>query len=128
MDKQLDNIVAEAGKLGKLIAASAASKVFMQMRKTVEADQQAVKLVEDYQQQMQKIAELESSAKPIEPEDKHQLTELQQNMASNETLKSWMRAQADFSELMSKVNKAISEPFQDTPAAQNGQGAPKQTD
>ncbi|MDP6096263.1 MAG: YlbF family regulator [Gammaproteobacteria bacterium] len=126
MDQQLDNIVTEAGKLGKLIAASAASKVFMQMQKMVEADSQAVQLVEDYQRQVQKIAELESHAKPIEPEDKHQLTELQQNMASNETLKSWMKAQADFSEMMSKVNKAILEPFQDTPADQNGQGAAKQ--
>ncbi len=126
MDQQLDNIVAEAGKLGKLIAASAASKVFMQMRKTVEEDSQAVKLVEDYQRQVQEITELESSAKPIEPEDKHQLTELQQNMASNETLKSWMKAQAHFSEMMGKVNKAISEPFQDTPADQDGQESAKQ--
>ena len=92
----------------------------------VEADEQAIKLIEDYQRQMQKIAELEGSAKPIEPEDKHKLTELQQKMASNETLKSWMKAQADFSELMGKVNKAISEPFQDPPAVQDGQSSAKQ--
>ncbi len=121
MDPQSDKIVAEAGKLGKLIADTAASKAFLQTRQTVEADKQANKLVEDYQQQMQKIAQLENSAKPIEPEDKHKLTELQQKVASNETLKCWMKAQADFSELMAKVNKAIAEPFQDAPAAQDGQ-------
>ncbi len=121
MDPQSDKIVAEAGKLGKLIADTAASKAFLKARQMVEADEQAIKLIEDYQRQMQKIAQLENSAKPIEPEDKHKLTELQQKVASNETLKCWMKAQADFSELMGKVNKAIAEPFQDAPTAQDGQ-------
>ena len=121
MDPQSEKIVAEAGKLGKLIADTPASKAFLKTRQMVEADKQAIQLIEDYQRQMQKIAELENNAKPIEPADKHTLTELQQKVASNETLKCWMKAQADFSELMAKVNKAIAEPFQDAPAAQDGQ-------
>ena len=115
MDSQSEKIVAEAGKLGQLIADTPASKAFLETRQKVEADKQAITLIEDYQKQMQKIAQLESNAKPIEPEDKHTLTELQQKVASNDTLKSWMKAQADFSELMGKVNKAIAEPFQDAP-------------
>ncbi len=128
MDQQLDDILAEAGKLGKLIAATAASKAFLETRQTVEEDKQAQEIVEGYQRQLQKIAELERSAKPIEPEDKHKLTELQQKVASNETLKSWMKAQADFSELMGKVNKAIAEPFQDTLAGAGWKGSAKQGD
>ena len=126
MDQQLEDIVAEAGKLGKLIAATAASKAFLETRQTVEEDKQAQEIVEAYQRQLGKIAELERSAKPIEPEDKHKLTEVQQKVASNETLKCWMKAQADFSELMGKVNKAIAEPLQDTLAGEGGQGSAKQ--
>ncbi|MCK4851103.1 MAG: YlbF family regulator, partial [Phycisphaerae bacterium] len=102
------------------------SRAFLQSRQGVQQDKQALEILEDYQRQLQKIAELDSSGKPIEPEDKHMLTELQQKVASNETLKCWMKAQADFSELMGKVNKAITEPFQDTQQAETNQGAAQQ--
>ncbi len=125
MDQQSDEIIAEAGKLGKLIVQTASSKAFLANRELLETDKQAQEIVEDYQRQVQKIGELERGGKPIEPEDKHKLTELQQKVASNETLKSWMKAQADFSELMGKVNKAISEQFQDSPAGEGGQGSAK---
>ena len=117
MDQQLDKIVAEAGKLGKLISQTPASRAFLAHREKLDKDTEAMRIVEDYQKQLQKIAELERGGKPVEPEDKHKLTDLQQRMASNETLKGWMKAQADFSELMGKVNKAIAEPFQDRLAA-----------
>ncbi len=126
MDQQLDNIVAEAGKLGKLIVQTAASKAFLANRELLETDKQAQEIVEDYQRQVQKIGELERGGKPIEPEDKHKLTEVQQKMASNETLKNWMKAQADFSELMGKVNKAIAAPFEDRLTGQGQQGSEQQ--
>ncbi len=121
MDQQLEDITAEAGKLGALIAETAVSKAFLKHRQVLQEDKQALEVMGDYQQQLQKIAELESSGKPIEPEDKHKLSELQQKVASNEALKGWMKAQADFSELMGKVNKAIAEPFQDTLGGQSGE-------
>ncbi len=126
MDQELDKIIAEAAKLGELIAETSVSRAFLQSRQGVQQDKQALEILEDYQRQLQKIAELDSSGKPIEPEDKHMLTELQQKVASNETLKCWMKAQADFSELMGKVNKAITEPFQDTQQAETNQGAAQQ--
>ena len=121
MNQELDKIIAEAGKLGRSIAETAISKAFLERREQLDNDNQAQELVEDYQKQLQKIAELERAGKPIEPEDKHKLTDLQQKVASNETLKCWMKAQADFSELMGKVNKAIAEPFQDAPGGESNQ-------
>ncbi len=118
MDQEMDKVVAEAGKLGKLIAETAASRSFLKSRQELQEDKEALEVLESYQKQLQKIAELESSGKPVEPEDKHKLTDAQQKVASNETLKVWMKAQADFSALMGRVNKAISEPFQDAPPAE----------
>ena len=113
MDEQFDKIVSEAGKLGELISETSASRAFLVHREKLDGDKEAMGIVVDYQKQLQKIAELERGGNPVEPEDKHELTALQQKVASNETLKGWMKAQADFSELMGKVNKAIAEPFQD---------------
>lgn len=117
MAQQYENIVADARKLGKLIAETPASKAFLQTRQAVQDDETALTMLGDYQKQLEKIAELERDGKPIEPEDKHQLTSFQQKVASNENLKNWMKTQADFTELMSQVNKAIAEPFQDAPPA-----------
>ena len=119
MEQEFEKIVAEASKLGKLIAETSASKAFMETRQVVQDDKTALEVLGDYQQQLQKIAGLERSGKPVEPEDKHELTRLQQKVASNGTLKSWMKAQADFTELMGRVNKAIAEPFQDSPSAED---------
>ncbi len=126
MNQEFDKIIAEAGKLGKLIAQTPVSRAFLVHRAELDNDKEAMGIVEDYQKQLQKIAELERGGKPIEPEDKHKLTDLQQRVASNETLKGWMKAQADFSELMGKVNKAIAEPFQDRMAGDEAEASGQQ--
>ena len=118
MNQQDDNIIDKAVGLGKLIAASPVGTALLKARRELQADEQAHKILEAYQNQMQKIAQLEKDGKPIEPEDKHKLLELQQNVASHTTLKLWTIAQADFSQLMHEVNQAIAAPFEDT-AAEN---------
>ena len=126
MDEQLDTIVAEAGKLGELIAKTSASRAFLAHREKLDSDKEAMGIVQDYQKHLQKIGELERGGNPLEPEDKHELTELQQRVASNETLKGWMKAQADFSELMGRVNKAIAGPFQDKLVGEGGEASGQQ--
>ena len=113
MAQPTERITTQASELGKLIAASPAGKALQAARRDLEADEQARKLFQDYQQQLEKIAQLERLGKPIEPEDKRTLADLQQKVASDSTLKLWMKTQADFSELMRKVNQALIEPFHD---------------
>ena len=116
MNQQNDNITAKAAELGKLIAASPAGTVLLTARRELQTDEQALKMLEAYQEQMQRIAQCEKDGKPIEPEDKHKLVELQQNVASHKTLKLWIKAQAEFSQLMREVNQAIASPFADAAA------------
>lgn len=113
MSQQVDNIVTKAADLGKLIASSPAGTEMLKARKQLHDDKEAHKMLEAYQEQMQKIAQLEKDGQPVEPEDKHKLVELQQTVASQAALKTWMKAQADFSQLMHKVNQAIAAPFMD---------------
>ena len=113
MNQQNDKITAKAAELGKLIAASPAGTVLLKARRELHTDEQALKMLEAYQEQMQRIAQLEKDGEPIEPTDKHKLVEFQQNVASHATLKLWIKAQADFSQLMRDVNQAIVSPFAD---------------
>ena len=114
MDQQADQITSKAAELGGFIANSPAGKALLKARQELQADEQAHKILEDYQKQMQKIAKLEEEGKPIEPQDKRMLVELQQKVASHSTLKLWIKAQADFSQLMHTVNRSIAAPFEDT--------------
>jgi len=123
MNQQNDNIVTKAAELGKLIAASPAGAAMLKARRQLQKDEQAHKVLEAYQQQMQGIAQLEKDGKPVEPQDKHKLVELQQNMASQATLKTWMKAQADFSQLMRQVNQALAAPFADIVADEESEKA-----
>ena len=123
MNQQSDQVIDKAVELGKLIANSPAAKALLKARQELQADEQAHKMLEDYQNQMQRIAQLEEDTKPVEPEDKQKLVEFQQQVASHSTLKQWMQAQADFSQLMHKVNKAIAVPFEDNPVNNKSEGA-----
>ena len=116
MNQSADQITSKAVELGRLIAASPAGQALLKARRELQADEQAQKMLEDYHKQMQKIAQLEKEAKPIEPEDKRMLVELQQKVASHSSLKLWLKAQADFSQLMHQMNQAIAAPFEETSA------------
>jgi uncharacterized tellurite resistance protein B-like protein len=53
------------------------------------------------------IAEKERSQEPVEVEEKRELERLHQAVVANETVKAFMRAQADYAELMKRMNDAI---------------------
>jgi len=76
-------------------------------QKKVHDDAAAQKILKDYQQQANLIRRRESEGKPIEPDDKRKLAELERGMAANDALKAMMRAQADYLDLMNQVHEAI---------------------
>ena len=100
-------IIEQARKLGDAIAAHPRVRTFLDIQRRIRDDQQARKLLEDYQRQAQHIQQRLAERKPVEVEDKRRLGELEQQMASNETLKQFMRAQVDYLDLMNQVNQAM---------------------
>jgi len=105
----MDDMLRKAEDLGQLLADHPRFKALMATRDAVRADEAARKLLTDYQAQVERIQELTLGRKAIEVADKHRLADLEQQVASNEVLKKLMQAQADFSQLMSNVNRAIYE-------------------
>ena len=105
----MDDILRLASDLGERIANHERFQKLRTAESAVQADKVAQDLVTSADEQRRKVAELEASQQPVEPEDKHELIRLEEAIRGNENLQGLARAQADFMELMNKVNRAIRE-------------------
>ncbi len=108
----LDPILAQARELGKKIAEHPRSKDFLAAAKAVAEDKEAQSIMRTYQEAVSKVRTLESQGKPIEPDDKRHAADAERAAAANEKLKNMMRYQADYMELMHRINAAIDESSQ----------------
>ncbi len=102
-----------AGKLGEGIASSRKYVDLKAAEKIMDGDDEAKALFDSYVEQSNKIGGLELDGKPIEPEDKRNLRELMEKVHSNEKIQGLVKAQADFAELMNKVNTKVQETLRD---------------
>ena len=103
----MDQIIELAQRLGKAIAQSPQARSLVAVRDELAAQPQVEQLLKDYQQQADKITQLENEQKPIEVEDKHKLDELHGKLISNDLFKKLTAAQVDYVDLMRKVNGAL---------------------
>jgi cell fate (sporulation/competence/biofilm development) regulator YlbF (YheA/YmcA/DUF963 family) len=109
----MQDILDLAHRLGKAIAAHPRYVTLQEARKKARSDAQASRLLKDFQEHARLIARKEAEQKPIEVDEKHKLADLQERIASHDLLKDLMRLQADFSEMMSRVNHAMAAPIAD---------------
>jgi cell fate (sporulation/competence/biofilm development) regulator YlbF (YheA/YmcA/DUF963 family) len=108
---EMTELLNQARTLGEAIAANPKVKSFLAAQADVSADAEAQRLLADYQRHAQEMQQLASEQKPIEPELKHKLASCEQAMASHESLKRLMRAQADYIDVMNAINQAMEEPL-----------------
>ena len=111
----MENALAAAAELGRQIAQAAAFRRLRAAEEAVQGDAASQKLLEEYDRQRRKIEALELARKPVEPEDKREMLRLTEAVHSGPQLQELVRAQADYMELMNRVNKAIQETL--SPAA-----------
>jgi len=103
----MDQMIKLAEELGKKLAAQPATRRFLARQNALSGDQDAQKLVEQFQKQAQKIADLEGRGSPVEPTDKNKLSELQSQLAGNATVKEFLAAQVEYVDMMKNINQAI---------------------
>lgn len=108
----LDEILAQARELGKKIAAHPRTKDFLAAARAVAEDRDAQNVLKSYQDAVTKIRRLEAQGKPIEPDDKRKAADAERQVAGNDKLKNMMKYQADYLELMHRINSAIEEASQ----------------
>jgi cell fate (sporulation/competence/biofilm development) regulator YlbF (YheA/YmcA/DUF963 family) len=108
----MEDLIAHARELGRMIAAHPRCRDFLTAARAVAEDRGAQGVLRSYQEQLRRIQELEAAGKPIEVDDKHKLMDLQGKVAANEKLKTMMKHQANYLEMMNRVNQAIDEAAQ----------------
>lgn len=105
----MEDIIAAAKDLGCKIAAHPRCVEFMTAARAVAEDNDAQNVLREYQDQAQRVQILEHSGRPVEVADKHKLAECEMKVAGNEKLKAMMKHQANYVEMMNRINAAIDE-------------------
>lgn len=103
----MQEIIAAATALGKQIAEHPRTAAFMAAARAVASDAEAQRILREYQTQHDRMREAEMAGQPIEPQDKRKYAAVEMQVAGNDRLKAMMRAQADYLELMNRVQNAI---------------------
>ncbi|KPJ56113.1 MAG: hypothetical protein AMS16_02965 [Planctomycetes bacterium DG_58] len=103
----MEKVLKLAEKLGQEIRRHERYRLLREAEDKVLADPEAKQIQDDLEKQLQRIRKLEQEMKPIEVADKRELSRLQELAARNPGLKDLLRAQADYFEMMNKVNNTI---------------------
>jgi cell fate (sporulation/competence/biofilm development) regulator YlbF (YheA/YmcA/DUF963 family) len=98
-----------ATRLGEAIKADPRAAALKAAADGLEQDESARTLQEEYAEVAQALQDKAAKGEPLEPEDKRRELDLRQQVASRDSIRAFLRAQADFSELMSSVNGALEE-------------------
>ena len=109
----MSDILQLAEQLGKAIASSPQVVKLHNAQKALDAEPDAARTLKEYQQQADKVAQLEAEQKPVEPEDKRKLQELHDNLVASDTFKAFTVAQVDYVDLMRNVNDTIRKNLED---------------
>ena len=100
-------ILAEADKLGQLVAQHPAIERYKQAQKAVADDPDANRAMADFEQQLEKLSRQEQSGMPVTDAQRQQLEAVQSRIVSNIKVKALNMANVEFVDLLRKVNQAI---------------------
>jgi cell fate (sporulation/competence/biofilm development) regulator YlbF (YheA/YmcA/DUF963 family) len=104
---RVDRILSLAKRLGQAVREDERHEELQAAREAVNAQEKSRDLFEGYYKQQEKVSELMAQQKPVEPEDKKKLAQLQQDLAADDNAKRLLKAEADFAHLMRQVNQSI---------------------
>ena len=108
----MEKLIELAERLGKMVAEHERTAKYKKAQQALKDDAEARQLVQEHQQQAEKIMNLEREQQPIEVDDKRKLSELEGKISTNAVLRELMRRQVDFVEMTRKLHEAIYGPSQ----------------
>lgn len=98
-----------ADKLGQAMAEAKRTRKYKEMEDAVRNDPDALSILRQHQELTIKLAEKEQNNQPIEVEEKHALSDVQEKLYGNDKLKDLMQAQVDYLEMIQTVNDRMSQ-------------------
>jgi len=128
MPADTQQILAEADKLGQLVAQHPAVEKYKQAQKAVADDAEANRAMMEFERQLDTLGRQEAAGMPITDAQRQQLEAVQSRIVSNIKVKALNMAQVEFVDLLRKVNQAVQSKVVDVspqgrgPAGGGGQG------
>jgi cell fate (sporulation/competence/biofilm development) regulator YlbF (YheA/YmcA/DUF963 family) len=107
MAADTNQILAEADKLGQLVAQHPAVERYKNAQKAVAEDPDANRTMAEFERQLETLARQEQTGMPVTDAQRQQLETLQSRIVSNVKVKNLNMAQVDFIDLLRKVNQTI---------------------
>ena len=104
-----NDVMTQATHLGQLIGAHPAVQQYRELTRQLDLDITARNLVGQFEQLMETLSMKEQNMQPIEIAEKQQAERLQQSIALHPLLKKMMIAQAEYMDLMKKVQEHINQ-------------------
>ena len=104
---EIDEVLEQAKRLGELIRTHPRYVTLRESDAAIRADKAATDALEAYNKAATEIARKEAATQPVEVAEKQELQRLHGAVAANETIKTFTLAQADYAELMRRMNDAI---------------------
>lgn len=104
-------IMDAAEKLGKMVAEHPSVARYQQAQKAVAEDAEAGRMLQQFDQALEKLARQEQSGMPVTDAQRQQLESLQSRIVSHIKVKNLNLAQVEFVDLLRKVNQTIQKPL-----------------
>ena len=115
MPVDTQQILAEADKLGQLVAQHPAVEKYKSAQKAVSDDADTTRTMAEFQRQFETLARQEQSGMPMTDAQRQQLENIQARLVSNIKVKALNMAEVDFIDLLRKVNQAVQGKVVDMP-------------
>ena len=120
-----NQILAEADRLGQLVAQHPAVERYKNAQKAVAEDADANRTMAEFERQLESLARQEQTGMPVTDAQRQQLESLQSRIVSNVKVKNLNMAQVDFIDLLRKVTQTIQRPVTERAGAgAGGSGRP----
>ena len=120
MPVDTNQILAEADKLGQLVAQHPAVERYKSAQKAVAEDADANRAMADFERQLETLARQEATGMPITDAQRGQIEAAQSRIVSNIKVKNLNMAQVEFIDLLRKVTQAIQSKVVDQPGGGAG--------
>src|SRR4030095_4992586 len=126
MPVDTQQIIEAADKVGQMVAQHSAVEKYRQAQKSLSDDPDAARMLNDFNRPLMNFARQEEAGMAVTDAQRHNLENLQAQLASHLKVKALNLAQVEFYDLLRKVSEAIRGKINEGPAAAPG-GAPGAT-
>ena len=103
----MDNVLELARSLGDALKSSERFKALTEIENKVKNDKDASDALKNFTGKSAEIQRKEADLQPVEVAEKRELADLETAVRENELLRGMMQAQADYAEMINRVNEAI---------------------